>query len=191
MIRFSVEWAERRIKVNKGQKSALLLDLAAELLKRGSWCGETHIQKAAFLLRELFGVETGQEFILYKHGPFSFDLRDTLTEMAADGLIEYVVRQPGYGPTLLPSAESLEFLERFPRTLSKHAAELKFVADIVGNKGVNELERLATAVFLTQQLPQASAENRAEELVRLKPHIPIYEAKQAIQDAEKLVAGRR
>ncbi len=175
--------------MNKGQKAALLVDLASELLKRGSWCGETHLQKAGFLLQELFGVDTGFEFILYKHGPFSFDLRDALTEMVADGLLENVLRIPGYGPTLVPTPESAVFLERFPKTLSKHAAQLEFVADTLGDKGVSELERLATAVFLIKQAPRDSAESRAEELVRLKPHISMYEAKQAVRDAGRLIAA--
>jgi len=91
--------------MNKGQKSAIILDLATELLKRGSWCGETHLQKATFLLQELLETPTGFQFILYKHGPFSFELRDSLVELAADGLMEYVVRSPQYGPSLLPTSD--------------------------------------------------------------------------------------
>src|SRR4051794_26143774 len=97
--------------------------------KRGSWCGETHVQKTTFLLQQLLSVDIGFEFVLYKHGPFSFDLRDALSEMVADNLLESVVRQPGYGPSLVPTIDSREYLERFPNTLSSYAEPIESIAN--------------------------------------------------------------
>jgi hypothetical protein len=54
------------------EQSGLIAVLADSLRKRGSWAGETHIQKAGYLLQELLGVPLNMKFILYKHGPFSF-----------------------------------------------------------------------------------------------------------------------
>ena len=169
--------------MNKGQKAAIIIDLADELLERGSWCGETHIQKAVFLLQEVLRLDSGFEFILYKHGPFSFELRDQLIEMTADGLLEYVVRHPGYGPTLVPTAEKYEFNSRFPKTLTRHKERLQFVADFIGNRGVVDLERLATAIYVTARLGTAR-EQRASVLVELKPHISIAEAEKACAEAD-------
>jgi uncharacterized protein YwgA len=174
--------------VNKGQKSAILIDVAGKLFKRGSWCGETHLQKAVFLIQEVLGVETNFEFILYKHGPFSFELRDSINEMVADGLIEAGVRKSGYGPTLLQTADSEAFLQRFPKTLLRYGVQIQFVADHIGNRGVNELERLATAVFVIKRFEHLrSDEDRAQEIVELKPHISMYDAKEAVQQAVKLI----
>lgn len=33
------------------KRSAILLRLVDEMKKRGSWCGETHLQKGAYMLR--------------------------------------------------------------------------------------------------------------------------------------------
>jgi uncharacterized protein YwgA len=99
------------------QRDAVLLSLIKEMKDKGSWCGETHIQKAAYFLQELLGVPMGFEFILYKHGPYSFDLSDEVTAMRADSLLEYKTRVP-YGPNLFPTKEGQEFLLRYPKTLS-------------------------------------------------------------------------
>ncbi|MCL6557372.1 MAG: hypothetical protein K6U74_00970, partial [Firmicutes bacterium] len=61
------------------KRKALLLSLVKAMESQGSWCGETHIQKCSYFLQAMLGVPLGFEFILYKHGPFSFDLRDELT----------------------------------------------------------------------------------------------------------------
>jgi len=39
-------------------------------------------------LQDLMRVPLELEFILYKHGPFSFDLRSELTSLRADELVK-------------------------------------------------------------------------------------------------------
>ena len=84
------------------QRASLIIDLIEKLTEKGSWCGETHIQKAVYFLQELTKVPMGFNFILYKHGPFSFDLRDELAAMRAYRLLEIELRPP-YGPGLFPT----------------------------------------------------------------------------------------
>src|SRR6266700_334043 len=175
------------MKVNKGQRSTILINLLNSLADRGSWCGETHIQKAAFLLQETAKVQTGFNFILYKHGPFSFELRDSLAELAAEGLIDYVVRDPTYGPSVVVTKESRDFLERFPKTEKKHAKQVEFVAKVVGKRNVAELERIGTAVFLIRRGGNIDPDDRASEIVELKPHVSIFDAREAMCEAEKLM----
>ena len=81
------------------KRSALVIALIEQLRNKGSWCGETHIQKTIYFLQELLRVPLGFEFILYKHGPYSFDLSDELTAMRADELVELKLQQP-YGPSV-------------------------------------------------------------------------------------------
>ena len=69
-------------------RQAILLGLADALLRQGSRNGETHLQKATYVLQTLAGVPLGFAFIPYKHGPFSFALRDELAVMRADALLE-------------------------------------------------------------------------------------------------------
>jgi hypothetical protein len=81
------------------QKSAIIISLLEALQQNGSWCGETHIQKAMYCLQQIRDVPTGFEFILYKHAPSSFDLQDELTAMCADGLLEMRTKLYPYGPS--------------------------------------------------------------------------------------------
>jgi hypothetical protein len=153
----------------------------------GSWAGETHIQKAAFFLQDLMGVGLGFDFILYKHGPFSFDLRDELASMQADDLVSVVVRHEGYGPTFVPTQFSEVFLERFPKTQARYRQQIEFVSSELGQMGVAELEKVATAFFLAKRGEFDSVEDQARELVDLKPHISLPEALIACRQAERLV----
>jgi uncharacterized protein YwgA len=75
--------------VNDIDRSAILLDVAEQLNANGSWTGETHIQKAAYLMQELLGVPSGFKFVLYRHGPFSFGLRDSLNKLETLGCIGF------------------------------------------------------------------------------------------------------
>ena len=83
--------------MDRFKRAVLLTAMAENLRKKGSWCGETHLQKATFFLQELQKVPIGFDFILYKHGPFSFQLRDELTSIRADGLFQLHQHWP-YGP---------------------------------------------------------------------------------------------
>ena len=73
------------------QRTALIFELTKKMRERGSWCGETHLQKATFWAEECFSLPLGFDFILYKHGPFSFDLRDELTSMRCRALVRAAV----------------------------------------------------------------------------------------------------
>ena len=43
------------------QRGAVIITLVEKMKKKGSWCGETHIQKAVFVLQEIVGVPLGYE----------------------------------------------------------------------------------------------------------------------------------
>lgn len=162
------------------QRSALLTMLADELKDRSSWSGETHIQKAAFLLQEAAGVPLGYEFVLYKHGPFAFDLREDLQALRADGLLALEQRPQPYGPSIVTTARTPLLRDRFPKTRVKYAPMVRKVADLIGGKGVVSLERLATAFLLIKGNPGFDDAQIAQELRRVKPHISEEGAAEAV-----------
>jgi hypothetical protein len=169
------------------QKDVVLLCFINRLKEQGSWCGETHIQKGTYLFQEVLGVPLGFQFILYKHGPYSFDLKDGLTALMADNLLDVKPRPP-YGPGLLPGENSQALLGRFPRTSRQYQPQAEFVARRVASYDVKALERLATDVFVTrEELPNGTVEQRAAKLHELKPHIPLELAHDAIVQADKLI----
>jgi hypothetical protein len=177
--------------MRRNQRVALLTFLVREMGIRGSWCGETHIQKAMFFLQDLLGIDTGFEFILYRHGPFSFDLRDDLSSMQADDLLELTVRQQGYGPAYVPTRFSETFLGRFPKTTARYTEQVEFVADELAGKGVVELEKLATALFIANREGVDDVDQRAERLVELKPHVLLPEARFASEQVNRLIERSR
>jgi hypothetical protein len=51
------------------ERAALIVSLAERLQAHASGCGETQLQKAAYLVQDLTDVLMGFEFALYTHGP--------------------------------------------------------------------------------------------------------------------------
>jgi hypothetical protein len=179
------------------RRDVILIRLIEALRERGSWCGETHVQKAAYLLQEMAGAPLGFEFILYKHGPFSFDLRDELSAMRADGFVSLRVQDPAYGPSIVPEPGAGTLRKRFPRTLRGHEARIKFVAERLDRKPVVELERLGTAFFVSEEAGAGTGPDaRAQRVHAIKPHIPPDQALEAVRtvdgwrgEATKLQSG--
>lgn len=165
-------------------RAALITSLASRLRDRGSWCGETHLQKAVFLLQEVAGVPTGFEFVLYKYGPFSFDLRDELDEMKAEQLLDVQVQPQPYGPRLAPSDLAGKVEASRQAELDPHLEQLERIADVVKGRGVTDLEALATAVLLASE---DGDEELASHLRRKKPHIGERKAESAAKEALELL----
>ncbi|MDR3632988.1 MAG: hypothetical protein P4L84_04075 [Isosphaeraceae bacterium] len=110
------------------QRAAILTELMDQLRSRGSWCGEAHVQKAVYFLEEVLGVPAGFAYILYKNGPYSFDLTSGPTALRIDFLMEFDHRSPGYGPTLVPTDTSKQLRARYPKTLARHSRQIEFIA---------------------------------------------------------------
>ena len=174
------------------KRAALLTRLMERLRERDSWCGETHVQKAAFLAQELMEIPLELEFVLYRHGPYSFDLRDELTGLRADGLVRLEPQWP-WGPRFMLTEQSAYIQGLYPRTLQRHEDRITFVAAALGSSGVAALERLATA-FYAWQRPETgeTVEQKVAWLTKRKPHIPMDLATTAFEEVERLVqdAGR-
>jgi len=175
--------------MDRVRRGAILLQLISKMKDNGSWCGETHLQKAIYIAETLGGLETGYEFILYKHGPFSFDLRDELTALRADEVL-FLQPRGSYGPTYETTDGASNWVERYPKTLAKYKQALDFATESIGSKGVKELERLTTALYVLTG-PRAkqemlSQDRAAARITELKPHIQHREAARAVEQAEEL-----
>jgi len=169
------------------KRRAVVLEMMERMNGYGSWSGETHVQKCLYFLQELVGVPTGFRYILYKHGPFSFDLRDELTAMRADGLVEVYLKSPNYGPSLRPGPRAKDVMDLFPKTVKKYREQTDFVARWLSPKNVSELERLATALYVTREQPSGSSpEKRAKLLNQLKPHVSVEDALSAVRDVDQI-----
>lgn len=172
------------------QNRAVLITLIDALRAKGSWCGETHIQKAAFFLKTLTGVPIDFDFILYKHGPYSFDLHDELSVMRGFGLVDLEVSYP-YGPRIANTDMGKNLMARFPKMPAQYQRQIRFIAEHLGDKGVVELERLATAYYVTLDHPGSGQDARARAIVKLKPHINPEAAKLAVQAVDEFITEVR
>ncbi|TWJ19466.1 hypothetical protein [Geobacter argillaceus] len=174
------------------QRAAVILSLAEKLWEKGSWCGETHIQKAAYILKEMLEVPLESEFVLYKHGPYSFDLTDDLARFKADGILQEEVMPYPYGPRIRPGKLAEQIRSKFPKTTAKYLPIVQFVADNLGDSKVTVLERLATALYVTREgVAAADVRARARRLNELKPHVPLDEAQEAVERVDRMIGESR
>jgi len=169
------------------RQEILLLGLLKAMEERGSWCGETHVQKCVYFLQEGLGVPLGFDFMLYKHGPFSFELREALGQMRDELLIDIASRGP-YGPSLVVTESGQGLLSLRQGIPDSHNDKAAFVAENLGPKTVVELERLGTALYVTKQRPGATPEQRASDLTHAKPHVRLEDSRVAVGQVDALLA---
>lgn len=174
--------------MSRVKRGALLTRLIDKMEENGSWCGETHIQKAVYVAQEIVDLPTGYEFILYKHGPFSFDLRDELTALRADKVVELEPRWH-YGPGIVNTQGASGIQKLYPKTLGKYADKIEFVSKAIGAKDVAELEKLTTALYVRKKErgTRLSGEEAAREIIKLKPHISNREAISAVNEVDNVM----
>ena len=173
--------------MDKNQQRALVCAMADRLRGADSWCGSTHIQKAAYVAARWLGVPEFRNFgfTLYTYGPFSFRLKEELSEMRGEGwLDDYFAPGQTYGPTLIPG-------EQVGDGPLESRKEFDFIAEEFGAKGVVELERLTTAMLASEPKElgmDAPARERAKLVRKWKGHLSEDEALQAVWNADALLA---
>lgn len=136
----------------------------------GSWAAETHVQKCCYFLQKALGVQLEFDFILYKHGPFAFDLREELEQMVSDLALVYRSQDP-YGPSLKPREVAEQLRAQFPRTIDRYAPQISLVAKRLAPHDVSWLERAATALYVLREEDQVV--EPSARVHELKPHISL------------------
>lgn len=169
--------------------TAVILKLIEDLKGAGSWCGETHIQKTMYFLQEAVGVELGYDFIMYKHGPYSFELSDSLVSLRANGVVELIPQQYPYGPSFALTEVGKILFEKYQSDLGEDIPKIEGIVAKLGKKKVVELERLGTALYVSRKIGAGKdIESRAKQINRLKPHISRTKAIEALREVEEIIA---
>ena len=169
------------------RRHALLLQTVECLQKSGSWTGRTHVQKTLFLVQAAGRVRVPHEFILYKHGPYSFEVDQELAAMQSYEAISSNQLVEGYGPTLRPG-RNRDLLRKMAGSKQAADREIERVARFVDGRNVADLERLATAAWVLKKEKVRNHENAAARVHELKPHIPVESAKSALSEVMELFA---
>jgi hypothetical protein len=123
---------------------------------------------------------------LYKHGPFSFDLRDQIGWMRSTRLLEWEVKSDFYGPSLRSGQLSPTLKRQFPVMPDRYSSQIDFVAERFGGKNVAALERLTTAIYVTVD-ENTPRQDRARYINQIKPHVSIPESDAAVVEADALL----
>jgi len=167
------------------RRQVIVLSLVEKMETKGSWCGETHIQKSLYFLQEMLKVPTEFDFVLYKHGPFSFELRDELAAMRGNLILELHSNPYPYGPSHSPGQSADKLKQLYPRTSKEYEQQIDFISNKLSEKRVAELERLATALYVTlEEGLDESVKTRGRMLNKLKPHVTIEQAIEAIKEVD-------
>ena len=162
------------------QNQALLISLIKKMAEIGSWNGETHIQKATYFLKALIGVPMNYEFVMYKHGPYSFDLHDEMVGLKAKGFLS-TIPQGQYGPSFRMGEYAETMINRYPKTINKFRNHIDFISEELSSMGIDGLEKIATALYMSvNNSEEDSQEVIASEVNQLKPHISVEEAQIAV-----------
>lgn len=160
------------------KKHAFILGVVKALHEQSSWTGKTHIQKSLSLLHDSGKVSVPFQFVLYKHGPYSFDIEAELEEMQSYDAVEIKPNMEGYG-VVVREGENAKFVKKVESLTEEEVQAIENVCKFVGSRNVTELERLATASWIRAQEHITDTSDVARRLHELKPHILIPDAKNA------------
>lgn len=153
------------------EESVFVLDFLSQMEQVNSWCGETHLQKSIYLFQSLkHPTNEYFDFVMYKHGPYSFDLHNCLGEMESRLLLRREPTPP-YGARLKLTPSGTRWLARQVRNSSEDQAAMSKIASRFSVKNVSELESLATAVWVLRTTYAADESRAAEHFKCLKPYI--------------------
>ena len=162
-------------------RRSLIIKLVKAMRKEGSWAGETHIQKCVFFIQEMLRVPMDYEFVLYKHGAYSFELRSDLASMRADLQLDVEPRYP-YGPSFILGQRG----DQHSGQASEYDTTVQFVSQELAAMEARDLERLSTAFFVQSREFGSDDNEVARRVTELKPHISATAARDAVEEVNNL-----
>ena len=164
------------------QHYAFIYKMMKALKEKKSWCGETHLQKAAYFAQEMLDVPLDYDFVLYRYGPFSFELKDRFAFMRSRFLLEDDYHTAGYAPSVKETEHTERLLEKHLDIGEDVDNKISNIATWFGESGVGELEKISTAWLLYKRDTNRNRDYIAQELHEKKPHISVEEAKEALNN---------
>ena len=172
--------------MKEGQRLRLLASVIQMLNEAGSWTGRMHIHKLLYFAQELLGLNSRYEFILYQRGPYSFDLDADIRSLRSIGAVD-ITPKPPYGPSYGVTALG-EVLDKPSPVEEQMAAKLRELAKEVGPKRADELELLATTLYVLNNERPESDKATVARVLSLKPQFSEDQAENAIQQVSQIQA---
>lgn len=156
--------------MKKQKDNAILMNLINTLQRQGSWTGETKLQRISYFLKHLMGVPLDFDFILYKHGMFSFGLQTELNILYGYKLLDLETIHP-YSPKFVVSDVGEVFLKKFPKTTAKYEKQIDFLVDELGKMAVEGLSSRSIVHYITSKNLTLDQKGRTKKLMELKPFL--------------------
>src|SRR5271154_1600875 len=128
-------------------KHSLILAVVDALNRQESWTGKTHVVKSLFLLDSSGLLRIPFNIVLYKHGPFLTNFEQELEQMKSYAALKSDTVEGWYGVRLSPGSNA-SLVNRVSPLPEQAQRAVDVVCHFVGRRGVVELERLATAVWI-------------------------------------------
>lgn len=166
-------------------KAVLITELLDRMRDNGSLATALHMQKGMYFLQEMREVPLGYDFVVYRYGSFSFELKDELLQLRGEGILEWVFHSPKYSPGLASTQFSKELRNELPKFLARHDDSLTFVAENIGPMKGKQLEQVSTAFYFFTKGVERD-EKVAREVCKVKTHIPPDEALESARHIRKV-----
>ena len=172
------------------ERHALLANLINQMQNNKSWTGRTHIQKSVYFLQNLLNVPLNLPFLLYKYGPYSFELDAEIQEMYNYGALQFDSMPLTYGPGYKLGPSSDDLLKRFGKIAEKYKKEINFVASKISPNSIFKLERLGTAMYVSTTPDEVKLSKTTKEKIKricqLKPHLNPEEVQNALDEFDTI-----
>lgn len=167
------------------RKIALVSELLDRIRANNVWAGPVHLQKSMFFLQKMRGVPLGFEFVLYRYGPYSFELQDEIEYIRGSGFLKWFFHDsPGYATGLETTEASRNIRDKLPKLMEKYEDDLAFVSENIGPMRSMQLERVSTSFYYMVKGLEGD-EDIAREVCKVKPHIDYSDAAEAVQQVRQ------
>ena len=169
------------------QRAAILTELMDRLRANGSWCGETHVQKAVYFLQEILGVPTGFNTSFTSTGPTHSTSQRTSPRCGPtfswNSIIALLVTVQAWFPLRRAWSFATVTREPWPTTGPRLSTSPRH-----SERGESpSLEKLATALYVAREMGETSDPlQRASRMHELKPHVSEAEALTALQEFDRI-----
>lgn len=169
------------------RKYRLILEVIRGLNAAGSWAGKTHVIKTLYLLKAANGLNIPQNYILYMHGPYSFEVEDDLAMLKMLDAVEEEDRHPGYGASLVVG-HNARVIEGQADLTPDEKQRIQQICQAVGTANVKELEARATGAWVWTEEQVHNPDRVAHRVNELKPHIPVEVARKHFESVQRFLS---
>lgn len=159
--------------------AALVLELIAQSNRNEVWCGESYLQKVSYIAKTALKLPLSMPFLLYKRGPYSFELKALLLELRANRLV-MLAPEGHYGPSY--AVVDNVVMKQLRTHVGEHSEVVEPLVKCLSRKSIAELEAFSTAVMFWASQHE-DADKYADELNELFPSISRPDAAATVEEA--------